>query len=82
MNRMQDISSQKPAILSIIRATPVVVAVAAGVILFLWLWLGSEPAMELAERVPGTDNVVGEEPSTQIEGDVFSGKLHSLGNVN
>ena len=72
---MHDLLSQKPATLSIIRATPVVLAVAAGVILFLWLWLGSEPAIELAERVPGTDNVVGEEPSIQIEGDVFSGKL-------
>jgi len=29
----------------------------------------------LAERVPGTDNVIGEEPSSQVEGDVFSGKL-------
>ena len=49
-----------------------VVLMAAITLLF---WIGSEPDIELEERVPGTDNVVGEEPASQSNGDVFSGKL-------
>ena len=56
-----------------IKLIPGVVAV-AGITLLL-LWIISRPGMELAERIPGMDNVVGEEPVFQVEGDVFSGKL-------
>jgi outer membrane protein assembly factor BamB len=46
--------------------------VAALAILSLWLWVSSEPKVELETRIPGIDN---EESAPQSEGDVFSGKL-------
>ena len=61
---------------------PVVLAVAGIVSLGLWLlWPRIRPGADLTKRVPGTDNVVGEEPQLQIEGDVFNGKLMAFGGV-
>ena len=51
-----------------------VVLVVIGII-SLGLWLRIRSGADLMERVPGTDNVIGEEPTLQGEGDVFSGKL-------
>ena len=65
--------SQESIALNLIRAIPGVIAVVG--ILSLWLWFSSGAKRELAERIPGADNVIGEEPSLQVEGDVFSGKL-------
>ena len=59
--------------MNVIGIIPGFIAVAG--ILSLWLWLNSEPARQLEMRIPGTDNVVGEEPLSQVVGDVFSGKL-------
>lgn len=61
---------QKLSFLSII--IPIVLAIVG--IVFLGLWLKTEPGIDLMERIPGTDNVVGEE-TIKIEGDVFAGKL-------
>lgn len=56
-----------------VKIIPIIIAIAA--IISLVLWLRVKPIEQLAERVPGTDNVVGEEKSTQVEGDVFAGVL-------
>ena len=56
-----------------IKIIPVIIAIVASI--SFALWLRTRPERELAERVPGTDNVIGEEPALVVEGDVFSGKL-------
>ena len=45
------------------------------------MWLRVKPIEQLAERVPGTDNVVGEEKPAAVEGDVFAGVLAKSGGV-
>jgi outer membrane protein assembly factor BamB len=61
------------SILRFIQMIPGIIAVIGA--LSLWLWLNSGSERELQARIPGTDNVIGEEPASQVEGDVFSGKL-------
>lgn len=65
--------SQESSMPRLMRAIPVVIAIVG--IIFLALWLIDRPEMELTERIPGTDNVIGDEPTLQVTGDVFSGKL-------
>ena len=60
-------------ILTIFRIIPGVVAVAG--ILSLLLWFAGGARKDLGERIPGADNVIGEEPALQIESDVYAGKL-------
>jgi len=66
---------EKLAAPGVVRMIPGIVAVIG--ILSLWLWVSSEPKKELEARIPGADNVIGEEAPAYagVEGDVFSGKL-------
>ena len=68
-----ELISQSQNKLKLVKAIPVIIAVVA--IISLGLWLRTKAGQELAERVPGTDNVIGEEPSLVVEGDVFAGNL-------
>jgi outer membrane protein assembly factor BamB len=71
---MMDLRLERLAAPNIVRITPVVV-VAVGVIMLV-LWFISKPGVELAKRVPGTDNVIGAAwPEPQVVGDVFAGML-------
>lgn len=60
-------------LLKIIKIIPVVFAILG--ILSIWLWIRLEPRVDLQIRVPGADNVIGEEPALQLGGDVFGGSL-------
>ncbi|MBD3183641.1 PQQ-binding-like beta-propeller repeat protein [Candidatus Poribacteria bacterium] len=63
---------------SLLKILPYITGIIA--LLVLSLWVFRQPEIELTERVPGTDNVIGEEPEAKSGGDVFSGSL-TVGNA-
>ena len=71
---MKDMSSSQKLITpNIIKLIPGIVIVVG--IVSLWLWFSSGPKRVMEMRIPGADNVIGEETASAVEGDVFSGKL-------